>query len=125
LLIITAAALANCSRHRSAPAPDPTPAAAAQETDWTLVVINHHWLDVSIYVTYENQRAHVGTVSATHTETYTVSSRMLAGGRTVRLEANPIGAQRNVSTDPLTVRGGGRVEWTLESGLERSTVAVW
>jgi hypothetical protein len=125
LLVIMAAALANCTRHRSASDPAPAPADAAPETDWTLVVINHHWLDVSIYVTYENQRAHVGTVSATHTETYTLSSRMLAGGRTVRLEANPIGAQRNVSTDPLTVRGGGRVEWTLESGLERSTVAVW
>jgi hypothetical protein len=120
-----AAALANCTHRRSAPAPAPAPIDDAQEAEWTLMVINHHWLDVSIYVTYENQRAHVGTVAATHTETYVLPSRMLSGGRIIRLEGNPIGAQRNVTTDPLTVRGGGRVEWTLESGLERSTVAVW
>jgi hypothetical protein len=124
-LLVFMAALANCTHHHGAPAPAPAPVDEAQDAAWTLIVVNHHWLDVSIVVTYENQRAHVGTVAATHTETYVLPSRLLIGGSTIRLEANPIGAQRTVTTDPLTVRGGGRVEWTLESGLERSTVAVW
>ena len=115
----TVAALAGCSRHRAESAA-PTP-----DEGWTLTIINHHWLDVSVYVMSDAGRSHVGTVSATLTQSYDMPARMISGGRLISLEGNPIGATRVVRTDGLTVRGGQRVQWTLESGLERSTVAVW
>jgi hypothetical protein len=52
-------------------------------------------------------------------------ARMIGGGRLITLEANLIGATRSVRTERLLVQGGQRVEWTLETGLERSTVAVY
>jgi hypothetical protein len=113
------AAFTACSHRNSgsaAPAPD---------EGWTLTIINHHWLDVSVYVMSDGGRAHVGLVPATNTQNYDMPARMITGGRLIVLEANPIGATRSVRTERLSVQGGQRVEWTLETGLERSTVAVY
>jgi len=118
-LMLLAALLTGCA-HRSKSSVDVVP-----EEDWTLTVNNHHWLDVSVFVLYDGGRTRVGTVAATHNETYTLPFRMITSGRSVQFEANPIGATRNVRTEALLVRGGGHVEWTLESGLERSSVAIW
>jgi hypothetical protein len=122
LLLIGAAATAGCSRHRS-PTSDTLP--ATTDEGWSLTVVNRHWLDVSVYVMSDGQRARVGTVSATRTETYELPAHMIRSGRIIRLEANPIGATRVVRTDPLAVQQGQHVEWTLETGLERSSVAIW
>lgn len=119
LLVLLAPVLTGCA-HRSRSSVE-----AGPEEDWTLTVNNHHWLDVSVFVLHEGGRTRLGTVSATRNETYTLPSRMIDGSRTVRFEANPIGATRSVTTDAVAVRGGGHVELTLESGLERSSVAVW
>ena len=113
------AALAGCSR-RPVASGETTP-----DEGWTLRVVNHHWLDVSIYVMSDGRRAHVGTVSATHTENYEMPAGLIGPGRLIRLEGNPIGAMRTVRSDAVAVQGGQRVEWTLESGLERSTLAVF
>ena len=115
----TLAALAACS-HRPAADAEPNP-----NEGWTLTVINHHWLDVSIYVMSDGGRSHVALVPATLTQSFEMPARMITGGRLIVLEANPIGANRTVRTERLSVQGGQRVEWTLETGLERSTVAVY
>jgi len=117
--LLLVAALTGCSPRNAATA-ETTPVEG-----WSLTVINRHWLDVSIYVMSDGQRTHVGTVSATHIQTYELPSHMISVGRLIRLEANPIGATRAVRTEALTVQGGQHVEWTLETGLERSSVAVW
>jgi hypothetical protein len=121
-LLLIGAALAGCSRHRL---PAPPTAEVTPPQGWSLTVINRHWLDVSIYVMSDGQRAHVGTVSATRTETYELPPHLIRTGWMIRLEADPIGATRVVRTDALVVQQGQRVEWTLETGLERSSVAVW
>ena len=113
--------LAGCSRPHSAGAET----APAPDEGWTLTVINHHWLDVSVYVISDGPRSHVALVAATRTESFEMPARMISGGRLIVLEANPIGANRAVRTERLAVQGGARVEWTLETGLERSTVAVY
>ena len=115
----TFTALVGCSHHHA------SETETAPDEGWTLTVINHHWLDVSIYVMSDDGRAHVGTVSATHTQSFEMPARMISTGRTVTIEANPIGSNNTLRTDALTVQGGQRVEWTLETGLERSTVAVY
>jgi len=50
---------------------------------------------------------------------------MVGPGRTVRLEANAIGSPVRTTTEALLVRAGQHVAWTLQSGLERSSVTVW
>ena len=112
-------ALAGCSHHH-AESDETTPVEG-----WTLTVNNRHWLDVSVYVLVDGQRSHVATIAATRTESYDMPARMISTGRLIVLEADPIGATRKVRTERLSVQGGQHVEWTLETGLERSSVAVW
>jgi hypothetical protein len=64
-------------------------------------------------------------VTATRTQSFEMPARLITGGRLIVLEADPIGATRPVRTERLAVQGGQNVEWTLESGLERSSVAVY
>ena len=115
----TVAALAACS-HRPAGG-----AATNPDEGWTLTVINHHWLDVSVYVMTDGSRSHVALVPATFTQSFEMPARMISNGRLIVLEANPIGANTTLRTDRISVQGGQRVEWTLETGLERSSVAVY
>jgi len=115
------AALGACS-HRHA---GETEAAPAADQGWTLTIVNHHWLDVSIYVMSDGERQHVALVTATRTESFDMPARLITGGRQITLEADPVGGPRSVRSERLAVQGGQNVEWTLEHGLERSTVAVY
>ena len=108
LLVLLCAVTTRCGHGRS-PLAEATP---TPQAEWSLTVTNHHWLDLTVYVIYDGQRARVGAVPSARTETY------------LRLEASAIGSSSRATTEALIVRGGQHVEWTLESGLERSTVAV-
>jgi hypothetical protein len=118
LLLLTSAA-AGCARWRGASSD------AIPETEWMLTVTNRHWLDVSIQVISDGQRARVGAVPAAGAATYILPPRMVGPGRTVRLEANAIGSPARATSEALLVRAGQHVEWTLQSGLRQSSVAVW
>lgn len=117
LLLISA--VAGCVRGRG------TEPLAQPETEWSLTVTNHHWLDVGIQVITDGQRARVGAVSAAGSATYILPPRMVGPGRTVRLEASAIGSPARATSEALLVRSGQHVEWTLESGLRQSSVAIW
>ena len=119
VVLMLTSAIPSCARGRSV-APEQAP-----QTEWSLTVINRHSLDISVYVTYDGQRSHVGVVPAASTATYVLPPHMIASGRTVRLQANAIGSTRRVTTDALLVRAGQHVEWSVESGLGQSSVAVW
>lgn len=99
--------------------------AVAPADGWSLTVVNHHWLDVSVVLIADGQRSRVGTVGATRSESYEFPARTIAGGQIIRLEANPIGATGKLTSDALTILAGQHVEWTLESSLDRSTVAIF
>lgn len=120
VLAIGAVALVLGSCHRRSAETAPAPAEG-----WTLTIVNHHWLDVSVYVTSDGQRSHVGLVAATRTLSFDMPARLISIGRQITLEADPVGSPRSVRTEMLSIQGGQTVQWTLESGLERSSVAVW
>jgi hypothetical protein len=117
--LLLALAAAGCARGRGAQSD------AIPETEWILSVTNRHWLDVSVYVITDGRRARVGAVPAAGAATYILPPRMVGPARAVRLEATAIGSPARATTETLLVRAGQHVEWTLQSGLERSSVAVW
>lgn len=92
---------------------------------FAIVVINHHWLDVRVYVEHDGQRSRVGTVTATSTEQFNLSTRLLGSSRQVTLIGEAIGSREVVRTEALLVRPGEYIEWTLENSLRRSSVAVY
>src|SRR5580765_4444088 len=104
-LCASLAALAACSHRHAADAE------AKPDEGWTLTVINHHWLDVSVYVMTDGGRSHVAMVPATFTQSFKMPARMITNGRLIVREENPIGANTTLRTERLAVQGGQRVEW--------------
>lgn len=121
LLIFPALVLAitACGRPRTAPdLAGPLPSSL-------LHIDNHHWLDVEIYVEHDGQRSRLGTVTATSSHDFTFPRGMLGQLGVIRLIADPIGSRSGVVSDEIAVKPGMRVSWTLESHLQRSSLAVY
>jgi len=97
-LALLVAGAAACASHRPAPV-DP-------RGEFALSVINHHWLDVTIYVVHNGERTRVAT-------------------REVYLIGDVVGSPEVVRTEILLVQPGQYIEWTLENPLRRSSVAVY
>lgn len=101
--------------------------AAAQSSvsgTMTLRVVNHSWLDVTVYLLHGTHRDRVGTATATSTTAFQVPLRNLAAGAEYRLYADPIGSRQTVRSEALHAQDGDVVTWTLEDNLERSFVDV-
>jgi hypothetical protein len=116
LVVFAAAALACGGHHKVSGVPP---------EQFAIVVVNHHWLDVRVYVVHDGQRTPIGSVTATATEQFDVSTRLLGSQRQISLMGEAVGSAEVVSTELITVQVGQYVEWTLENALRRSSVAVY
>lgn len=90
----------------------------------TVRVVNHSWLDVTIYVLQGTHRDRIGTATATSTTEFKVAIRSLTSGTDYRLYADPIGSRQTVRSEALHAQDGDIVTWTLEDNLERSSIDV-
>jgi hypothetical protein len=89
-----------------------------------LVVENHHWSDVIVYLLHDGVVERIGLATAVKTSTFIIPSRRLGIAGLIRLRGHPVGAPDDHTTDAFLVRPGQEIEWTLESDLARSSVAV-
>jgi len=101
------------------------PAAADPRGEFALSVINHHWLDVTIYVVHGGERTRVGTVTASSNERFLLAGRLLGATREVYLIGHAVGSLEVIRTEVLLVQPGQVIEWTLENPLRRSSVGVF
>jgi hypothetical protein len=122
--LLSAAVLSACSCFIGSKAPDPA-AASEWSGEIPLQVVNHHWLDVTIYVIHDGQRTRLGVAGGSAQTRMMLPSYLLGIGREVRLYGDPIGSTERAITEPIIVQPGQFIEWLLESGLARSTVAVY
>ena len=90
----------------------------------TLRVVNHSWLDVTIYMQHGTRRDRIGTATATTTTEFHVPLRRLANGGDYRLFGDPIGSRQTVRSEALHAQDGDVVTWTLEDDLARSSIDV-
>jgi hypothetical protein len=111
--------LCGCLFGKKAPATDPMLA------DVELQIVNHNYLDVTIYVIHDGQRSRVGVARGSANTAMVLSSRLLGAGRELRLYGDPIGSPEQAITENLVVQPGQYIEWLLETELGRSTVAVY
>jgi hypothetical protein len=123
-LALAIAILAGCAGHKAPPTPEPE-AFAGDETV-KLDVNNHNWLDVVIYVVHSGQRTRVATVVATGSASVVVPNHALrnSGGQ-IRLLVHAIGNPKTFMSETIVARPGMTIDWTLESDLRRSSLAVW
>lgn len=123
-LIVGSATFVACAGHKAPPTPEFS-AFAADETV-KLDVNNHNWLDVVIYVVHSGQRTRIATVVATGSTSVVVPNHALrnSGGQ-IRLLAHAIGNPTTFTSEMIVARPGMTIDWTLESDLKRSSLAVW
>lgn len=113
--------IASCHRGRSV-------GEAATESGYngsiTVRVVNHAWLDITIYLLQGTHRDRVGVATATSTSTFQIPLRQFSAGAEYKLYGDPIGSRRNVTSEPLHAQDGDVVTWTLEEDLARSSINV-
>jgi hypothetical protein len=110
-------ALSSCSRHRQLATPN-------EEESVVLVVDNRNWQDVVIYAVHDGSRSRLGLVVTARTATFTLPPSYVTRGGDLYFIADPVGATRSYSSERIVVQLGQYIEWTLESGLERSSLLV-
>jgi hypothetical protein len=108
----------SCARH------GPDTGSAESRTETALVVDNHHWSDVIVYLLHDEVVERIGVATAVQTSTFIIPSRRLGGSGLIRLRGHPVGAPDSHTTDAFVVQPGQEIEWTLESDLAHSSVAV-
>jgi hypothetical protein len=89
-----------------------------------LVVENHHWNDVVVSLVHDGVTERVGLATAVKTSTFYFPSRRLGPSELVRLRGHAVGAPDSHITEGFVVHAGQEIQWTLESDLARSSVAV-
>jgi hypothetical protein len=89
-----------------------------------LIIENHHWNDVRIYILHDGVRERLGTVTATSSQSFVIPFRRLGATGTIRLMADPIGGASVLTSESLAVQPGQSITWTLENSLSRSSVMV-
>jgi hypothetical protein len=99
--------------------------AATLNTPVDLEVENHNWSDVVIYLVRGTQRQRLGMVTALSSTVFTFPYRRLGNGSDARLSAHAIGDRGSYTSESLLVQPGQMIKWTLESDLDRSSLAVY
>ena len=103
---------------------DSPPKPAPLHADVLVEVENHNWSDITIYLMTGGLPQRVGMVTALTTASFALPSHRLHTAGSVRLRALPVAGQPFTSEDIL-VQPGQAITWTLESDLDRSSLAVY
>ncbi len=103
----------------------PQTAVLIPQTEFAIRATNHNFLDVAVYVVVHGVRTRVGTVTGSSVEVFLVPARLLGQGGEIQLFGDAIGNDTYALTERLIVQPGQYIDWTLESDLARSTVAVY
>jgi hypothetical protein len=88
-------------------------------------VESHFMGDVVIYLVRGSDRQRIGMVTALSTAEFSIPWRRLTSSEGNRLLAYPIAGRAAYASDPLVLQPGQSIKWTLESDLNRSSLAVY
>jgi len=122
-LVIVVAVATSCSTHKGALQQEAF--APIPESPVTLSVTNHNWLDVVIYVVTGTERIRLVTVTAAGAAEIPVPARALQHNGEIRLLVHAVGNPTSFMSESIVAKPGSTVEWTIESELRRSSLAVW
>ncbi len=89
-----------------------------------LVVENHNWSDVRIYLVHDGVSERIGTVTAAKTGSFVLAGRYFASMAGIQLQAYAIAGDQPYTTEILTIHPGDLITWTLESRLDHSSILI-
>ena len=94
------------------------------ETDVVdVTIVNNHTLNVTVFNVAQGHRDRLGEVTAMASGSFKLHLRRLPANE-IQLRADPIGSPRPVTSELVRVSPGDVVQWTLESNLARSHIAI-
>jgi len=119
LIAIAVAVVASgaCSHH----APNESPATGPA----TLHVDNRNWQNVDIQVVHRGIQSHLGSVNASAVTEIVFPKDLLSDLGEVQLIAHAVGTPYTIRTQVIVLKPGTEVRWTLETDLNRSSIAVY
>jgi hypothetical protein len=108
-----------CSSHQQAPAPNQTVVdlnSDGQGAGKTRVrVENQNLSDMTIYVYRGSQRMRLGRASGNGVTNLDIPSSMVSGMTELRFQAEPMGNQRGIISQPIPVNPGDLVDFIIPS----------
>jgi len=119
-LLFSLALLSACS-HGKPNTPAPSSWANAEVG---LVVENHNWSDVRIYLVHDGVSERIGTVTAAKTESFVLPGRYFASMAGIQLQAYAIAGAQPYTTETLTIHPGDIITFSLESRLDHSSILI-
>jgi hypothetical protein len=106
------------------PRQDVDPAPQEQADGFSLILTNHHVLDVNVFLQHDGQADRIAMVNASSSKALELPLRMLGQGGAIRLIAEPIGDDTRYTTDILTVQPGQAVQLSVENPITRSNYSI-
>jgi hypothetical protein len=100
------------------------PAPEEQADGFSLILTNHHVLDVNVFLQHDGQSDRIAMVTASTSKALELPLRMLGQGGAIRLIAEPIGDDTRYTTDILTVQPGQAVQLSVENPIARSNYSI-
>jgi len=85
-------------------------------------VVSYNWADVRIYAVIGTSSHRLGTVTPNSTHNYHIPAGLVAGRRSIRLAAHPIGSPQVFTTEAILFRPGDVIEWQVEEQLDQSKI---
>jgi hypothetical protein len=99
-------------------------ASSQRNSEIALEVESHHWSDIVVYLMNGSQSERLGMVNGLSSKQFVFPFRKLASGGRARLRAYAIGGAGSITSEDLLVQPGQWIKWTLESDLDRSSLAI-
>lgn len=88
-------------------------------------VENRDHQDVTIYWLRGSHAQRLGTVAGNTATVFEIPAIEIDVPGDIRLLADPLGSSRRLTSEPVPLRRGSRVDWVLDPGLRRGTLSVY
>lgn len=93
--------------------------------DVALEVDNRNFNDVVIYLRREGTRTRIGEVTGSQNVTLMIPRSLLSGvTREIQFQADPVGADRTITSFPVYIRPGEHVHLTIENNFRAANIEV-
>lgn len=90
-----------------------------------VVVANHNFADINLYVVQSGMRVRLGTVTGLTTQRLRLPREVTRTVADLRIFADPIGGAQTYLSPPVRVHPGQSLELVLAASLNLSSLAVW
>jgi hypothetical protein len=86
---------------------------------------SHYWSDATISISRGGTWNRLGLAGSNKTSSFVVPFRQFGTNQAARLKADPVGGDATFVSEAISIRPGALIVWTLESTLDRSSIAVY